>query len=56
MRLAVATVSVLALGAAACGELPNVTTVMDLRVLGVKCEPAGFLVDRESRPTRWRTR
>jgi len=45
LRLAVAIVSVLALGAAACGELPNVTTVMDLRVLGVKCEPAGFLVD-----------
>jgi len=47
LRLAVATVSVLALGAAACGELPNVTTVVDLRVLGVKCEPAGFLVDLE---------
>jgi hypothetical protein len=34
-----------ALGVAACGELPNPTTVKDLRVLGVKCEPAGFLVD-----------
>jgi hypothetical protein len=48
LRLAVATVSVLALGAAACGELPNVTTVMDLRVLGVKCEPAGFLVNLDT--------
>jgi len=45
LRLAVATVSLLALGLAACGELPNPTTVRDLRVLGVKCEPAGFLVD-----------
>jgi hypothetical protein len=35
----------LALGAAACGDLDNVTTVKDLRVLGVRCEPAGFLVD-----------
>jgi hypothetical protein len=34
-----------ALGVAACGELPNPTTVKDLRVIGVKCEPAGFLVD-----------
>jgi hypothetical protein len=35
----------LALGAAACGELPDPTTVKDLRVLAIKCEPAGFLVD-----------
>jgi len=34
-----------ALAAAACGTLPDVTTVQDLRVLAVKCEPAGFLVD-----------
>jgi hypothetical protein len=45
LRLAVATVSLFALGLAACGELPNPTTVKDLRVIGVKCEPAGFLVD-----------
>jgi len=37
--------AVLTLGAAACGDLDNVTTVHDLRVLGVKCDPAGFLVD-----------
>lgn len=35
----------LALATTACGELPDVTTVKDLRVLAVKCEPAGFLVD-----------
>ena len=35
----------LALTTAACGELPDVTTIKDLRVLAVKCEPAGFLVD-----------
>ena len=35
----------LALATASCGELPDVTTVKDLRVLAVKCEPAGFLVD-----------
>lgn len=40
-----AVVSGLALGGAGCGELPDVTTVTDLRVLAVKCEPAGFLVD-----------
>jgi len=38
-------VSLFALGAGACGELPNQTTVQDLRVLGVKCEPGGFLVN-----------
>jgi len=48
LRLAVATVSLLALGLAACGELPNPTTVKDLRVIGVKCEPAGFLVDLQN--------
>jgi hypothetical protein len=35
----------LALGGAGCGNLPDVTTVKDLRVLAVKCDPAGFLVD-----------
>jgi len=48
LRLAVATVSLFALGAAACGELPNVTTAKDLRVLGVRCNPAGFLVDLDN--------
>ena len=32
------------LGAGACGDLDNITTVKDLRVLAVKSEPAGFLV------------
>jgi hypothetical protein len=41
----IAAIGGLALGGAACGELPDVTTVKDLRVLAVKCEPAGFLVD-----------
>src|SRR5262245_60284756 len=45
---AVTVASVLALGAAACGELDNPTNVKDLRVLGVKCNPAGFLVDRQA--------
>jgi hypothetical protein len=45
LKLAIALVSLLALGAGACGELPNETTVQDLRVLGVMCEPAGFLVN-----------
>jgi hypothetical protein len=43
IALAVA-VAALAVGAAACGDLDNVTTVKDLRVLAVKSEPAGFLV------------
>jgi hypothetical protein len=34
----------LALGAGACGDLDDVTTVKDLRVLAMKSEPAGFLV------------
>ena len=34
----------LALGAAACGDLDNITTVKDLRVLAVRSDPAGFLV------------
>ena len=45
MKFAITAVCALALGAGACGELPNVTTVQDLRVLGVKCEPAGFLIN-----------
>jgi hypothetical protein len=48
LRFAVTAASVLVLGAAACGELDNPTTVKDLRVLGVKCDPAGFLVDLQS--------
>jgi hypothetical protein len=38
---------VLALGAAACGELDDETEIKDLRVLAVKSEPAGFLVPLE---------
>jgi hypothetical protein len=38
------TLGVLALGAASCGDLANVTTVEDLRVLAIMSEPAGFLV------------
>jgi hypothetical protein len=32
-------------GAAACGNLDDVTTVKDLRVLAVRADPAGFLVN-----------
>jgi hypothetical protein len=32
-------------GAAACGNLDDVTTVKDLRVLAIQSQPAGFLVD-----------
>ena len=48
-------VAVLALGAGACGELPAESNVVDLRVLGIKSEPAGFLInldDLGSRRTR----
>jgi len=38
----------LALASAGCGDLPDVTTVKDLRVLAVKCEPAGFLVNLDT--------
>jgi hypothetical protein len=34
----------LALSASACGDLDNMTTVKDLRVLAVRTDPAGFLV------------
>jgi hypothetical protein len=34
----------LVLGVGACGDLDDVSTVKDLRVLAVKTEPAGFLV------------
>ena len=47
-RVVLAAVCGLALGGAGCGELPDVTTVKDLRVLAVKCEPAGFLVDLDN--------
>jgi hypothetical protein len=43
-RLHLLACGLLALGAGACGELDNSTTVKDLRVLAVKSEPAGFLV------------
>jgi hypothetical protein len=48
MSPAVARLPLLAFAAlvcAACGNLDNVTTIKDLRVLAVKAEPAGFLVD-----------
>jgi len=48
LKFAITAVCGLALAAGACGELPNPTTVQDLRVLAVKCEPAGFLVDLEN--------
>ncbi len=38
----------MALGAGACGELPAESNVVDLRVLGIKSEPAGFLIDRDN--------
>ncbi|HEY5452674.1 MAG TPA: hypothetical protein VIQ54_28150 [Polyangia bacterium] len=46
MKVLLTAASILALGAfAACGELPAESNVVDLRVLAVKSEPAGFLVD-----------
>ena len=36
--------AVAALGLGACGDLDNITTVHDLRVLAVRSDPAGFLV------------
>lgn len=41
----VAFVALLALGAGACGDLPAESNVVDLRVLGIKSEPAGFLIN-----------
>jgi hypothetical protein len=41
-------IAVLTLGAAACGELPAESNVVDLRVLGIRAEPAGFLIDRDN--------
>ncbi len=38
-------VALASVGAAACGNLDDVTTVKDLRVLAIQAEPAGFLVD-----------
>ncbi len=43
--LAMALTAALGLVGAACGDLDDVTTVKDLRVLAVKSEPAGILVD-----------
>src|SRR5262245_10082767 len=40
-----ATLAPLGLTGVACGDLDDVTTVKDLRVLAVKDEPAGILVD-----------
>ena len=36
------------LGAGACAELPDPTAVVDLRVLAIKSEPAGFLVNLDN--------
>jgi hypothetical protein len=41
---ALATLVALTLGAPACGDLDNITTIKDLRVLAVQAEPPGFLV------------
>ncbi|HVY39816.1 MAG TPA: hypothetical protein VHM31_17885 [Polyangia bacterium] len=38
-------VALASVGAAACGNLDDVTTVKDLRVLAIQAEPAGFLID-----------
>jgi hypothetical protein len=48
LKLAIAAVFGLVLGAGACGELPNPTAVVDLRVLAIKSEPAGFLIDLQN--------
>lgn len=45
MRFLLKAIAVLALGASACGELPAESNVVDLRVLGIKSEPAGFLIN-----------
>lgn len=45
MKSLLKAVAVLALGAGACGELPAESNVVDLRVLAVKYDPPGFLVD-----------
>jgi len=46
LKVLLTAASILALGAfVACGELPAESNVVDLRVLAVKSEPAGFLVD-----------
>ena len=44
-RLTIVAFVALALGAGACGELPAESNVVDLRVLGIKSEPAGFLIN-----------
>lgn len=45
MKFLLRAMVVLALGAGACGDLPAESNVADLRVLGIKSEPAGFLID-----------
>jgi hypothetical protein len=44
LGLSRAALAAFALAAAGCGELDDVTTIKDLRVLAVRAEPAGFLV------------
>ena len=45
MKFRLTIVAFLALGAGACGDLPAESNVVDLRVLGIKSEPAGFLIN-----------
>ena len=45
MKFLLRAIIVMAVGAGACGELPAESNVVDLRVLGIKSEPAGFLID-----------
>jgi hypothetical protein len=48
LKFLLTAIAVLMLGAGACGELPAESNVVDLRVLGIKSEPAGFLIDRDN--------
>jgi hypothetical protein len=45
LKILLTSIAVMALGAGACGELPAESNVVDLRVLGIKSEPAGFLIN-----------
>ena len=48
MRAGAKTLVAAAVALAGCGNLDDVTTVKDLRVLAVQAEPAGFLVDLDN--------
>jgi hypothetical protein len=45
LKFLVTAAAVFVLGAGACGDLPAESNVVDLRVLGIKSEPAGFLIN-----------